>query len=134
MCVHTVKYVAIGARSRFLRLCVRFLCLVLCQAGTAATNGLIYLRKATGPKDPSPSEAPEHAEPEVPILQTSVAYGVYMAISSNLRCAIPGCYSDTARPLCSDTAQPLCRDTAWSVHSDTAEKWWCSLRRLHVRF
>ncbi|KAE8726727.1 putative poly(p)/ATP NAD kinase [Hibiscus syriacus] len=46
--------------------------------GTAATNALIYARKAV---DMTSAEEVEN----VPILSTSVAYGVYMAISSNLR-------------------------------------------------
>ncbi|GMI84144.1 hypothetical protein HRI_002083700 [Hibiscus trionum] len=46
--------------------------------GTAATNALINARKAV---DKSSVDEVEN----VPILSTSVAYGVYMAVSSNLR-------------------------------------------------
>ncbi|KAE8710596.1 putative poly(p)/ATP NAD kinase [Hibiscus syriacus] len=46
--------------------------------GTAATNALINARKAV---DKTSADEVEN----VPILSTSVAYGVYMAISSNLR-------------------------------------------------
>ncbi|KAJ8751213.1 hypothetical protein K2173_016394 [Erythroxylum novogranatense] len=46
--------------------------------GTAVTNALINARKAV---DKSASSEVEN----VPILSTSVAYGVYMAVSSNLR-------------------------------------------------
>lgn len=75
------------------------------QIGTALTNLLIAARKSLQPP-PSPvsaslaadgsaagletavSQAVEEAsakETEVPILATSLAYGVYMAVSSNLR-------------------------------------------------
>ncbi|XP_074292412.1 protein RETICULATA-RELATED 4, chloroplastic-like [Silene latifolia] len=47
-------------------------------AGTAITNAVINARKAV---DKSAAEEVEN----VPILSTSVAYGVYMAVSSNLR-------------------------------------------------
>ncbi|KAL5538567.1 hypothetical protein UlMin_043683 [Ulmus minor] len=46
--------------------------------GTAVTNALINARKAV---DKTAAEEVEN----VPILSTSVAYGVYMAVSSNLR-------------------------------------------------
>ncbi|CAL4900515.1 unnamed protein product [Urochloa decumbens] len=46
--------------------------------GTGATNALIKARQAVS------KEAAGEAE-SIPILETSVAYGVYMAISSNLR-------------------------------------------------
>ncbi|KAL2642151.1 hypothetical protein R1flu_009738 [Riccia fluitans] len=46
--------------------------------GTAATNGLIKLRKAVDKNFEGESE-------DIPIVSTSLAYGVYMAISSNLR-------------------------------------------------
>lgn len=46
--------------------------------GTVATNALINTRKAV---DKSSAEEVEN----VPVLSTSVAYGVYMAVSSNLR-------------------------------------------------
>ena len=49
------------------------------QVGTGITNGLINARKAV-----DKSFAVE-AEEDIPILSTSVAYGVYMAVSSNLR-------------------------------------------------
>ncbi|CAM6112647.1 unnamed protein product [Calypogeia fissa] len=50
--------------------------------GTAATNGLIKLRNTV---DKSIVEKEKSEEVDVPILETSLAYGVYMAISSNLR-------------------------------------------------
>lgn len=43
------------------------------------TNALINARKAV---DHSAADEVEN----VPVLSTSVAYGVYMAVSSNLRC------------------------------------------------
>ncbi|XP_058212005.1 protein RETICULATA-RELATED 4, chloroplastic-like [Rhododendron vialii] len=46
--------------------------------GTGITNGLIYARKAIDKTFAGEAE-------DVPILSTSVAYGVYMAVSSNLR-------------------------------------------------
>eukprot|EP00244_Chara_vulgaris_P004653 TRINITY_DN1927_c0_g1_i1.p1 TRINITY_DN1927_c0_g1~~TRINITY_DN1927_c0_g1_i1.p1 ORF type:complete len:290 (-),score=53.41 TRINITY_DN1927_c0_g1_i1:1138-1986(-) len=49
--------------------------------GTAATNGLIAVRCML---DPSSAASGEGVE-DVPILETSVAYGAYMAVSSNLR-------------------------------------------------
>lgn len=49
--------------------------------GTGATNGIIALRKALD----SSYVTEESSEAEVPIFRTSVAYGAYMAISSNLR-------------------------------------------------
>nr|GMD20569.1 protein RETICULATA-RELATED 4, chloroplastic-like [Ipomoea batatas] len=48
------------------------------QVGTVVTNTLINARKAV---DKSSAEEVEN----VPVLSTSVAYGVYMAVSSNLR-------------------------------------------------
>eukprot|EP00245_Coleochaete_scutata_P007772 TRINITY_DN23532_c0_g1_i1.p1 TRINITY_DN23532_c0_g1~~TRINITY_DN23532_c0_g1_i1.p1 ORF type:complete len:430 (+),score=77.22 TRINITY_DN23532_c0_g1_i1:195-1484(+) len=50
--------------------------------GTAATNGLITVRKAM---DKNFKAEEKGSEVEVPILQTTAAYGVYMSISSNLR-------------------------------------------------
>ncbi|KAJ9558255.1 hypothetical protein OSB04_012869 [Centaurea solstitialis] len=52
---------------------------LLLKVGTGITNGLIKARKAV-----DKSFAVE-AEEDIPILSTSVAYGVYMAVSSNLR-------------------------------------------------
>lgn len=60
--------------------------------GCGMTNGLIYARKALakpGSADAvaaaaAAAESPKD-EPKVPILSTSLAYGVYMAVSSNLR-------------------------------------------------
>ncbi|KAF3781275.1 RETICULATA-RELATED 4 protein [Nymphaea thermarum] len=49
--------------------------------GTGVTNGLINARKAFDKNFAGEAE-------DVPIISTSVAYGVYMAISSNLRCLI----------------------------------------------
>uniref|UniRef100_A0A803QWT4 Protein RETICULATA-RELATED 4, chloroplastic n=1 Tax=Cannabis sativa TaxID=3483 RepID=A0A803QWT4_CANSA len=46
--------------------------------GTGVTNGLINVRKALDKSFAGEAE-------DVPILSTSVAYGVYMAVSSNLR-------------------------------------------------
>ncbi|KAF4361044.1 hypothetical protein F8388_016853 [Cannabis sativa] len=46
--------------------------------GTGVTNGLINVRKALDKSFAGEAE-------DVPILPTSVAYGVYMAVSSNLR-------------------------------------------------
>lgn len=51
---------------------------IFIQVGTAMTNALINARKAV---DKSAAEEVEN----VPIVSTSVAYGVYMAVSSNLR-------------------------------------------------
>ncbi|KAM7528966.1 hypothetical protein LguiB_032376 [Lonicera macranthoides] len=51
------------------------------QVGTVVTNALINARKAV---DKSAAEEVEN----VPILSTSAAYGVYMAVSSNLRYVI----------------------------------------------
>lgn len=48
------------------------------QVGTGITNGLINARKAFDKAFAGEAE-------DVPILSTSVAYGVYMAVSSNLR-------------------------------------------------
>lgn len=48
------------------------------QVGTGVTNGLINARKALDKSFVGEAE-------DVPILSTSVAYGVYMAVSSNLR-------------------------------------------------
>eukprot|EP00475_Leptophrys_vorax_P033853 TRINITY_DN53881_c0_g1_i1.p1 TRINITY_DN53881_c0_g1~~TRINITY_DN53881_c0_g1_i1.p1 ORF type:complete len:444 (-),score=23.82 TRINITY_DN53881_c0_g1_i1:581-1912(-) len=55
--------------------------------GCAMTNGLILARKALAKDSAAPAAATAAApeEPKVPILATSVAYGVYMAVSSNLR-------------------------------------------------
>lgn len=48
------------------------------QVGTAVTNAFIKARRAV--------DQTSEAEVEtVPIVSTSVAYGVYMAVSSNLR-------------------------------------------------
>lgn len=51
------------------------------QIGTGLTNALIYTRKTFDKDFAGVAE-------DVPILSTSVAYGVYMAVSSNLRCLI----------------------------------------------
>lgn len=51
---------------------------VFFQVGTAVTNALINAKKAV---NKSSAEEIEN----VPILSTSAAYGVYMAVSSNLR-------------------------------------------------
>ncbi|KAK6140527.1 hypothetical protein DH2020_025726 [Rehmannia glutinosa] len=48
------------------------------QIGTGVTNGLMTARKAIDKSFAAEAE-------DVPILSTSVAYGVYMAVSSNLR-------------------------------------------------
>ena len=48
------------------------------QVGTVITNAVINARKAV---DKSAADEVEN----VPVLSTSVGYGVYMAVSSNLR-------------------------------------------------
>ena len=48
------------------------------QVGTGVTNALLKIRKAFDKNFEGEAE-------DVPILSTSVAYGVYMAVSSNLR-------------------------------------------------
>lgn len=48
------------------------------QIGTGITNALIKTRKAVDKEFAGEAE-------DVPIVSTSVAYGVYMAVSSNLR-------------------------------------------------
>lgn len=48
------------------------------QVGTVVTNALINAKKAVKKSDAGEVE-------NVPVVSTSVAYGVYMAISSNLR-------------------------------------------------
>lgn len=48
------------------------------QVGTASTNALIAVRRKLDKNFEGEAE-------DIPILQTSLAYGVYMAISSNLR-------------------------------------------------
>ena len=48
------------------------------QIGVGVTNALINARKALDKNFAGEAE-------DVPILSTSVAYGVYMAVSSNLR-------------------------------------------------
>lgn len=50
---------------------------VFIQVGTAVTNALINAKKAV-------NKSSEEIE-NLPILATSAAYGVYMAVSSNLR-------------------------------------------------
>lgn len=56
----------------------RILHYVFIQVGTAMTNALINAKKAVGKDSDGELE-------NVPILSTSAAYGVYMAVSSNLR-------------------------------------------------
>ena len=48
------------------------------QVGTGVTNALINVRKAIDKTFAGEAE-------DVPVLSTSIAYGVYMAVSSNLR-------------------------------------------------
>lgn len=48
------------------------------QVGTATTNSLIAVRRKMDKNFEGESE-------DIPILETSLAYGVYMAVSSNLR-------------------------------------------------
>lgn len=48
------------------------------QVGTASTNALIAVRRKVDKNFEGEAE-------DIPILQTSLAYGVYMAVSSNLR-------------------------------------------------
>lgn len=52
----------------------------LIQVGTAVTNALINARKAV-----DKAAGVEVEKETLPILSTSAAYGVYMAVSSNLR-------------------------------------------------
>ena len=51
------------------------------QVGTGVTNALINARKVVDKSFAAEAE-------DVPIVSTSVAYGVYMAVSSNLRYVI----------------------------------------------
>lgn len=51
---------------------------VFIQVGTAVTNALINAKKAVNKSSAGEIE-------NVPIFSTSAAYGVYMAVSSNLR-------------------------------------------------
>lgn len=51
---------------------------IIFQVGTGITNLLINARKAFDKSFAGEAE-------DVPVLSTSVAYGVYMAVSSNLR-------------------------------------------------
>jgi len=48
------------------------------QVGTASTNALIAVRRKLDKNFEGEAE-------DIPILETSLAYGVYMAVSSNLR-------------------------------------------------
>lgn len=48
------------------------------QVGTVLTNAMINARKAVDKTSAGEVE-------KVPVVSTSVAYGVYMAVSSNLR-------------------------------------------------
>ena len=48
------------------------------QVGTASTNALIAVRRKLDKNFVGEAE-------DLPILETSLAYGVYMAVSSNLR-------------------------------------------------
>lgn len=57
---------------------ILFIYLFIFQIGTAVTNALIKARKAVNKDFAGETE-------DIPIVSTSVAYGVYMAISSNLR-------------------------------------------------
>jgi hypothetical protein len=50
----------------------------LSQIGTGVTSALIKARKAVD------KELDDEVE-DIPVLSTSAAYGVYMAVSSNLR-------------------------------------------------
>lgn len=52
--------------------------IIVGQVGTAVTNAFIKARSAV-------DQTSEAAVETVPIVSTSVAYGVYMAVSSNLR-------------------------------------------------
>lgn len=52
--------------------------LIFDQVGTSVTNALINAKKAVGSSSEGEAE-------NVPIVSTSLAYGVYMAVSSNLR-------------------------------------------------
>jgi hypothetical protein len=48
------------------------------QIGTGVTNAIIKARKTVSKEDDGEVE-------NIPIVSTSIAYGVYMAVSSNLR-------------------------------------------------
>lgn len=48
------------------------------QIGTGVTNAIIKARKTVNKDDAGEVE-------DIPIVSTSIAYGVYMAVSSNLR-------------------------------------------------
>jgi hypothetical protein len=48
------------------------------QIGTGVTNAIIKARKTVSKDDAGEVE-------NIPIVSTSIAYGVYMAVSSNLR-------------------------------------------------
>ena len=56
--------------------------IIVFQVGTGITNALINARKAVDKSFAGEAE-------DIPILSTSVAYGVYMAVSSNLRYDVP---------------------------------------------
>lgn len=56
--------------------------IIIFQVGTGITNALINARKAVDKAFAGEAE-------DVPIISTSVAYGVYMAVSSNLRYDVP---------------------------------------------
>lgn len=57
---------------------IQFIFALLVQVGTAVTNAFINARKVVNTSSAGEVE-------NVPILSTSAAYGVYMAVSSNLR-------------------------------------------------
>lgn len=59
-------------------ICLHLMQFNFSKVGTAVTNALINARKAV-------DKSSEGEVENVPILSTSVAYGVYMAVSSNLR-------------------------------------------------
>jgi len=65
--------------AKFSRTCKSLQCVVIFfQVGTGVTNALIKARQAASKDFDGEVE-------NLPILSTSVAYGVYMAVSSNLR-------------------------------------------------
>lgn len=70
------------------------------QIGTGITNVLINIRKAFDKDFASEAE-------DVPVLSTSVAYGVYMAVSSNLRYVFIITSVEHFMSLISDTPEQL---------------------------
>ncbi|KAI3823474.1 hypothetical protein L1987_04912 [Smallanthus sonchifolius] len=72
------KLFAVGTASSLVLFCSHMLLLLLEVAGTVVTNALINAKKAV-------QKSSEDELDNIPVLSTSVGYGVYMAVSSNLR-------------------------------------------------